>query len=53
MSKTIIFCADGTWNGPDEDDKDVLEAEFTNVFKLFVGLAGTASPESIRLADEQ
>ena len=53
MSKTIIFCADGTWNGPGEDDKEVLEAQFTNVFKLFVGLAGTASPDSIRLADEQ
>ena len=53
MSKTIIFCADGTWNGPGEDDKEVLDAHFTNVFKLFVGLAGTASPDSIRLADEQ
>jgi len=53
MSKTIIFCADGTWNGPGEDDKEDVEAHFTNVFKLFVGLAGAASPDSIRLADEQ
>ena len=53
MSKTVIFCADGTWNGPGEDDKEVLDANFTNVFKLFMGLAGTATPDSIRLADEQ
>lgn len=38
--KTIIFCADGTWNGPtDDDDKDGVP-DVTNVFKLFLALRG-------------
>jgi uncharacterized protein (DUF2235 family) len=52
MSKNIVFCADGTWNGPgstDADHKDVV----TNVFKLFLNLAGKDTPDSILLAKEQ
>ncbi len=53
MGKTVIFCADGTWNGPgQDDDKDGL-ADPTNVYKLFCGLAGSLSTASIREADEQ
>jgi uncharacterized protein (DUF2235 family) len=38
--KTIIFCADGTWNGPtDDDDKDGVP-DVTNVLKLFLALQG-------------
>ena len=46
MSKTIVFCADGTWNGPGEDDKEILEAHSTNVFKL-----GSVVPVKFRLTD--
>jgi glutathione S-transferase len=53
MSKFIIFCADGTWNGPGQDDNGDHEPDFTNVYKLFLGLAGAPSPGSIREADEQ
>lgn len=51
--KTIVFCADGTWNGPDEDeDKDGVP-DITNVLKLFLILEGDNSWSSIRLKDEQ
>jgi uncharacterized protein (DUF2235 family) len=53
MSKFIIFCADGTWNGVDHDDDGDGKADFTNVYKLFLGLAGSLSEDSIHLADEQ
>ncbi len=42
MSKTLIFCADGTWNGPEQDeDKDDVP-DVTNVYKLYCGLLGEA-----------
>jgi uncharacterized protein (DUF2235 family) len=50
MSKNIVFCADGTWNGPGEDDKDGTE-DVTNVFKLFSNLAGEPKPDAF--TDEQ
>jgi len=53
MNKTLIFCADGTWNGPDQDDDNDGSPDCTNVYKLFLGLAGELSPETIRNADEQ
>lgn len=37
--KNIIFCADGTWNGPTETDPNGL-ATPSNVQKLFENLAG-------------
>jgi Uncharacterized conserved protein (DUF2235). len=37
--KNIIFCADGTWNGPTEQDLDG-GATPSNVQKLFENLAG-------------
>lgn len=42
MAKNIIFCADGTWNNPDdapEDDKTEKNPS-SNVFKLFTLLRG-------------
>jgi uncharacterized protein (DUF2235 family) len=33
MSKKIVFCADGTWNHPDETDEGVSAP--TNVYRLF------------------
>lgn len=45
-NKNIVFCADGTWNDPYEDDNSDKIADPTNVFKLFSSLKGTLSPES-------
>lgn len=55
MSKTIVFCADGTWNGPEDPagkgDGAAPEAaagcqpELTNVCKLFAWLDGNMLPE--------
>ncbi len=53
MSKNIIFCADGTWNGPGQSDSDDKNAPVTNVFKLFLHLAGDLTPDSLQLAKEQ
>ena len=54
MSKTIIFCADGTWNGPGQDEEQEEKGGHpTNVFKLFLNLAGEMSNENLRAADEQ
>jgi hypothetical protein len=64
MSKTIILCADGTWNGPATDSKvspleeAASEGELhigavTNVAKLFANLAGDVTPETLALANEQ
>jgi len=52
MSKLIVYCADGTWNGPGQDENDDREPDPTNVYKLFVGLAGQPATET-RDADEQ
>lgn len=47
-AKTIIFCADGTWNSPG-NDKDELNKD-TNVYKIFKYLQGDASGD---LADQE
>jgi uncharacterized protein (DUF2235 family) len=51
--KNIVFCADGTWNGPGQDHDHDRVADPTNVFKTFANLAGIDTAESTRLADEQ
>lgn len=53
MAKNLIFCGDGTWNGPGEDEPGARSGNPTNVFKLFSNLEGRDTPESLRLADEQ
>ncbi len=53
MAKQLVFCADGTWNGPGEDAPRDRTGAPTHVFKLFSLLEGTDTPESLRLADEQ
>ncbi|MEJ0038596.1 MAG: DUF2235 domain-containing protein [Gammaproteobacteria bacterium] len=63
MSKQIVFCADGTWNGPGEaagtTDIDsaapqdtAINDEVTNVVKLFVNLRGQVTAESQALHNE-
>lgn len=53
MSRNIVFCADGTWNDPYQDENKDHTADPTNVFKLFLCLDGSLSPDSIRNGDEQ
>ncbi|MCS2158975.1 DUF2235 domain-containing protein [Scandinavium sp. H11S7] len=53
MSKNIIFCADGTWNGPDQMDNDDGSPDFTNVYRLYTDLAGVDDPASLKLGNEQ
>jgi uncharacterized protein (DUF2235 family) len=53
MAKNVVFCADGTWNGPSEPDDDDGSSPATNVFKLFLNLAGLDDPDTLTLAKEQ
>ena len=50
--KSIIFCADGTWNGADVDDDHDGVPDSTNVLKLFHLLEGETTIGSPRLKDE-
>jgi uncharacterized protein (DUF2235 family) len=51
--KNIVFCADGTWDGPGQTDSNDKTETTTNVFKLFVNLAGKDTPDTMTLANEQ
>jgi hypothetical protein len=53
MAKNIVFCADGTWNGPGEADHDDQNSPASNVFKLFLALDGIDDPNTALLAKEQ
>lgn len=53
MGKVVIFCADGTWNGPDQDDDNDGSPDFTNVYKLFIGLDGELATDTLLNAGEQ
>ena len=64
MAKNIIFCADGTWNGPDKttgqsaldsDDSagEISDTAVTNVIKLFSDIAGQPTAASSALKNEQ
>ena len=66
MPKNIVFCADGTWNGPaeatgvsvtDADDADgeaqAAAGRATNVFKLFSNLPGHITIETLGSRVEQ
>jgi uncharacterized protein (DUF2235 family) len=55
MSRNIIFCADGTWNGPAQDDAERPGDPASNVFNLYCCLAGedVLDPAVYRAADEQ
>jgi len=62
VSKHIIFCADGTWNGPGAQPEDDIDGgtqadtevhdEVTNVVKLFANLAGQVTAETQALHNE-
>jgi uncharacterized protein (DUF2235 family) len=53
MSKNIAFFADGTWNGPGQDDNNDSIPDPTNVFRLFDHLEGADTPETKLLQNEQ
>jgi Uncharacterized conserved protein len=53
MSKNIIFCADGTWNGPNNDDNKDDIPDYTNVLRLFNELDGTADTPDMFVRNEQ
>ena len=63
MSKQIIFCADGTWNGPadqasmtDVDAAAQTDADLsdgvTNVVKLFANIGGQVTAATSALHNE-
>ncbi|AVR04161.1 DUF2235 domain-containing protein [Pluralibacter gergoviae] len=52
MNKNIIFCADGTWNSPDQDDNRDGQPDYTNVWRLYGDLAGAEDTLSPPLKDE-
>ena len=53
MPKGIVFCADGTWNGPGRDlDGDPVPAQPSNVLKFYHWLAGQDTLESTAYAGE-
>ena len=63
MAKSIVFCADGTWNGPGDppgsadidgavaQDAD-LNDNVTNVVNLFANLSGQITPQTQPLHNE-
>ena len=64
MAKNIVFCADGTWNGPEsQTGQSILDSNdvageiaagcVTNVVKLFANMPGQVTPDTMRLSDEQ
>lgn len=53
MPKNIVFCADGTWNNPNQDENDDHSPDLTNVYKLFMCFSGELSAGSLLSADEQ
>jgi uncharacterized protein (DUF2235 family) len=53
MAKNIVFCADGTWNNPNQDENSEQSVGPTNVYKLFLCLDGALSPDSLLSANEQ
>ena len=64
MPKKIIFCADGTWNGPEQqtgvsaidgsdEHGELPQSNVTNVVKLFDNLGGLVAPKTLSLHNER
>ena len=64
MPKKIIFSADGTWNGPEQqtgvsaidgsdEHGELPQSNVTNVVKLFDNLGGLVAPETLSLHNER
>lgn len=53
MAKNIVFCADGTWNGPGKDlDGEPVPTQPSNVLKIYHWLSGRDTIESTQYAGE-
>jgi uncharacterized protein (DUF2235 family) len=52
MSKKVVFCADGTWDGPGGRDSDDTP-DPTNVLKLFENLDGAEVLETVRQSGKE
>jgi uncharacterized protein (DUF2235 family) len=52
MSKHIVYCADGTWNSPEQDKNHDQSIDPTNVYKLYACLQGARTSDA-SLIDEQ
>jgi uncharacterized protein (DUF2235 family) len=53
MSKNIVFCADGTWNGPGQDlEGNSVSTDPTNVLKLYHWLDGKDTLATLGLPGE-
>jgi len=53
VANTIVFLADGTWNSPDQDADEDGSPDFTNVYKMFLALAGDDPAGAFKSAREQ
>lgn len=53
MPKFIVFCADGTWNGPGQAESSSTSGDITNVLKTYRTLRGSPSIPGSELASEQ
>jgi uncharacterized protein (DUF2235 family) len=53
VAKNIVFCADGTWNGPGQGDESEEVSSATNVLKTFVNLSGERTVDTLKLSDEE
>ncbi len=48
MTKNIIFCADGTWNHPDEDENGDGLTDPSNVYRLYGNLARSTNASNAK-----
>lgn len=53
MPKNIVFCADGTWNNPNEDENADSSPDPTNVYKFYTRLDGELSSDPSLATSEQ
>jgi uncharacterized protein (DUF2235 family) len=53
VERNIVFCADGTWNGPGQDQDKDGSPDHTNVYKLFLALDGEDPAGVFKSAAEQ
>jgi len=53
MAKNIVFCADGTWNGPDDAPRGDPDNGVSNVLKLFRALARDTASADMRALEQE
>jgi len=53
VAKNIVFCADGTWNGPDDAPRGDPDNGVSNVLKLFRALARDTATADARALEQE